>query len=104
MATPEHKTKNIIKRVLKQRGAFFFMPAANGYGITGVSDFIGAHKGRMFAIEAKAGNNKPTALQLQFMVNAQNAGAMTIWVNEENAELGVNLMLDEIELWSTNRE
>lgn len=98
--TPEGKTKRIIRDTLKKRGVFFFMPPANGYGVTGVSDFLGVHHGRFFAIEAKAGSNKPTALQFQFMINVQNAGGLTIWVNEVNAEAGVNLLVDELELWA----
>jgi hypothetical protein len=99
MATPESKTKAIIKKELTKRGAFFFMPATGGYGVSGASDFVGCYKGRFFSIEAKAGDNKPTALQLKFMVQVQQAGGISIWVNEETAAAGVNLLLDEIELW-----
>lgn len=101
MSTPESKTKEIIKRTLKKRGAMYFMPAANGYGSVGTSDFVGCYRGRFFSIEAKAGDNKPTALQLKFMVQVQQAGGISIWVNETDAEAGVNLLLDEIELWDT---
>lgn len=98
--TPEARTKKIIRETLKKRKVFYFMPAANGYGVTGVSDFLGVHRGRFFCIEAKAGDNKPTSLQFQFMIGVQNAGGVAVWVNETNAEAGVNLLLDEIELWA----
>lgn len=75
------------------------MPATGGYGVSGASDFVGCYRGRFFSIEAKAGDNKPTALQLKFMVQVQQAHGISIWVNEENAEVGVNMLLDEIELW-----
>jgi hypothetical protein len=101
MSTPESKTKEIIKRILKKRGAFYFMPATGGYGISGASDFVGCYRGRFFSIEAKAGDNKPTALQLKFMVQVTQVGGISIWVNETDAEAGVNLLLDEIELWDT---
>lgn len=96
--TPEGKVKDRVKKILKERGVFFFMPAANGYGSTGILDFIGLYKGRFFAIEAKAGDNKPTALQYRFLDNVNNAGGMGIWVNEHTAEIEINLMLDAIEL------
>lgn len=104
MTTPESKTKRIISTTLKKRGAFYFMPANNGYGISGASDFVGCYRGRFFSIEAKAGDNKPTALQLKFMVQVQQAGGISIWVNEENAEAGVNLLLDEVELWDSKEK
>ena len=104
MSTPESKTKNIIKRILTKRKAFFFMPATGGYGVSGASDFVGCYRGRFFSIEAKAGGNKPTALQLKFMVQVQQAGGISVWVNDENAEAGVNLLLDEIELWDSKEK
>lgn len=102
--TPESRTKKLIKDVLTKRKAFFFMPATGGYGVSGASDFVGCYRGRFFSIEAKAGDNKPTALQIKFMVNVQQHGGLSIWVNEENAVAGVNLLLDEIELWDTKEK
>lgn len=99
MATPESKTKNIIKRELTKRKVFFFMPATGGYGVSGASDFVGCYRGKFFSIEAKAGANKPTALQIKFLVDVQTHGGWGIWVNEENAVVLVNQMLDEIDAW-----
>lgn len=104
MSTPEHKVKEKIKKILKQRGAFYFMPAGTPFGTAGVSDFVGCYRGRFFSIEAKAGDNKPTGLQLKFMVQVQQVGGISIWVNEENAEAGVNLLLNEIELWDSKEK
>lgn len=52
--TPEGKVKNDIKKLLNERGIWYFMPSANGFGKVGVPDFICCWGGRFLAIEAKA--------------------------------------------------
>lgn len=52
--TPEGKVKASIKAVLKDLGAWFYMPIQNGMGVTGIPDFIACYDGRFVAIEAKA--------------------------------------------------
>lgn len=83
---PEKKVKDRIAKTLKELGAWYFMPPANGYGRAGIPDFIGILRGRPFAIEAKAGKNKPTALQLRELALIKAAGGFAIIVNEENVE------------------
>ena len=61
--TPEGKVKEAVKKVLKQFGAWYFMPVSNGYGKHGIPDFIGVLKGRFFAIETKAPGGVPTPRQ-----------------------------------------
>ena len=64
MATPEGKVKKVIKDLLKEYGAWFFMPVQGGFGRAGVPDFIGVHKGRFFAVETKGKEGqRPTRLQ-----------------------------------------
>jgi hypothetical protein len=59
--TPEGRVKEGIKRVLKKYDVWYFMPAANGFGKQGVSDFICCWDGQFLAIEAKApGKEKDT--------------------------------------------
>ena len=62
------------------------MPATHGYGTSGVPDIIGCYKGRMFAIECKAGDNKPTALQMKNLALISGAGGYTEIVNETNID------------------
>jgi hypothetical protein len=52
--TPEGRVKEAVKKVLKQRNIWYFMPSANGYGKVGVPDFICCWDGRFLAIETKA--------------------------------------------------
>ena len=52
--TPEGKVKDEIKKVLKIRGIWYFMPAANGFGKQGIPDFVCCVEGKFLAIEAKA--------------------------------------------------
>ena len=52
--TPEGKVKNAVKKLLKARGAYFFMPMQNGMGVVGIPDIIACWEGRFLAIETKA--------------------------------------------------
>lgn len=85
-ATPEKKVKNKVIAILKELGAYFFFPATHGYGRSGVPDIIGCLGGIFFAIECKAGKNKPTALQEREMQRIQDAGGHTLVINEDNIE------------------
>jgi hypothetical protein len=85
-ATPEKKVKDKVRKMLTESNAFHFMPATHGYGTSGVPDIVGCYKGRMFAIECKAGDNKPTALQLKNLSAIAAAGGYTEVINETNLE------------------
>jgi hypothetical protein len=85
-ATPEKKVKDKVRKILTESGAFHFMPATHGYGTSGVPDIVGCYKGRMFAIECKAGDNKPTALQMKNLALISGAGGYTEIVNETNID------------------
>lgn len=54
MKTPEGRVKDAIKRELKVRGIWYYMPVQNGMGVVGVPDFICCFNGRFLAIETKA--------------------------------------------------
>lgn len=86
MSTPEKKVKEAIKRVLKQEGVYYFMPATGGYGRSGVPDFVCCVKGYFLAIEAKAGGNIPTALQMREIHGIREAGGVALFVNETNLD------------------
>ena len=87
MSTPEKKVKDKVVATLKETGAYYFFPATHGYGRSGVPDIIGCLNGKFFAIECKAGNNKPTALQEREMQRIRDTGGNTLVVNEENIEV-----------------
>ena len=71
--TPEKKVKDKARKVLDELGAYYFFPATHGYGRSGVPDIVGCYKGNFFAIECKAGKNKPTALQFAEIEKINNA-------------------------------
>lgn len=82
--TPEAKVKKIVTDQLKQLGAYYFYPVTGGFGRSGVPDIVGCFKGRFFAIECKAGKNKPTPLQQKNMGEIAHAGGLVWVVNEDN--------------------
>lgn len=59
----------------------------SGMGRAGVPDIIACFKGHFLAIEAKAGKNKPTALQERELASIQKAGGHAMVLNEDNLDL-----------------
>ena len=94
--TPEALVKAKITKTLQEMGIWYFMPPANGYGRAGIPDFIGCMNGLLIAIEAKAGKNKPTALQLREIDRIKAAGGYAIVVNEENVDDLKTLLLKQM--------
>lgn len=84
--TPEGKVKAQIKKILTEMDVWFFMPPANGYGRAGIPDFIGCLRGRLIAIEAKAGKGKTTALQDREIERINSSGGFAVVVNEHNVD------------------
>jgi hypothetical protein len=82
----EADVKRAVKRILDRIGAFYFMPPSGAFGRTGISDFIGVHRGKFFAIETKFGRNPVTAMQMRFGMNVQTHGGVFMVVNETNLE------------------
>lgn len=69
--TPEGRVKTAVKAWLKRHGVWYFMPAANGYGTSGVPDFVCCWNGRLLAIETKAPGKRANTTAMQ---DAQIAG------------------------------
>jgi len=86
MATPENKVKKQVKKILDDLGAYHFSPMMDGYGRSGVPDIIACYKGRFIGIECKAGDNKPTLLQLRNIEDIKRNQGLAIVVNEGNIE------------------
>ena len=82
--TPEGKVKAACVKLLKQYGVYYFFPATHGYGRSGISDIICCYKGRFIAIECKAGNNMPTALQQKELKAIGDCGGIAMVVWEDN--------------------
>ena len=71
--TPEGKVKADVKKYLKARGAYFFMPVQYGYGAAAL-DFFVCLDGRFIAIETKAPGKKLTARQEEVARKIEDAG------------------------------
>jgi len=85
--TPEKKVKNAIVKILKEHQVYYFYPSTGGYGASGVPDLVCCVSGKFFAIECKAGNNKPTPLQEKNIADIKAAGGTAIVINEANVYL-----------------
>ena len=82
MTTPEKRVKDKVKAMLKEKGAYFFMPATAGFGKSGVPDIVACLDGRFYGIECKAQPNKPTALQEKNLEQIAQTKGVAIAVDE----------------------
>jgi len=79
----EGDVKKIVKDVLKNSNCcWWFMPPANGYGRSGIPDFVGCVNGNMFAVETKFGRGTTTANQEREIAALTQAGAK-VWIVRE---------------------
>lgn len=85
--TPEGEIKDQVRKVLDEMGAYYFFPAANGYGRTGIPDIIACVGGHFIGIECKAGSKQPTALQQRELNNIEKAEGTGILVNADNIDI-----------------
>lgn len=84
--TPEAKVKARIHAALKSYGAWAANYIGGTYANNGVADILACPKGRFFAIEAKAGTNKPTALQIKSLMAVDASGGVALVINEANLQ------------------
>ena len=91
--TPEAKVKKKVVQQLKLLDAYYFYPVTGGYGRSGVPDIVGCYKGKFFAIECKAGTNKPTPLQTLNLEQIMLTGGIALVINEENIESVYSILL-----------
>jgi hypothetical protein len=83
----EQKTvKPEVRRILTQYDYFWWQGGASVYGKSGISDTLAVHNSVFIAIEAKYGDNKPTALQVAFLNSIRAEGHFAFVVNEKNIE------------------
>jgi hypothetical protein len=82
--TPEGAVKDAVKKVLKARGIWFFMPMQNGFGVVGIPDFICCWKGQFLAIETKAPGKRgdTTANQDRKLQEIKDHGGWSIVVDD----------------------
>ena len=85
--TPERKVKNKVVALLKAHSVYYFFPATYGLGRSGVPDVVCCVRGRFLGVECKAGANKPTPLQLRELAAIQEAGGISLVINENNIDV-----------------
>jgi len=66
MSTPESRVKDDVKKLLTERGIWYYMPVQTGYGVGGIPDFICCWKGLFIALETKAPGRENAVTPLQF--------------------------------------
>lgn len=83
----EGDVKKVIKQLLNSLdNCYWFMPPANGFGRSGIPDFVGHVNGKFFAIETKFGGNKPTPNQEREIAKINESGAVAHVVSEKNLD------------------
>lgn len=75
--TPEGRVKTNLVKMLKDMKVWYFFPANNGFGKSGIPDIIICWYGRFISVEVKSPKGKPTELQLRCGSDIQEAGG--IW-------------------------
>jgi hypothetical protein len=82
--TPESKVKAKIKTWLKSHKIWFCMPMGNGFGNSGVPDFVCCWNGEFLAIEAKAPGKRSntTVLQDTQIMGIHQAGGYALVVDD----------------------
>ena len=82
--TPEGRVKEQVKRWLKARGVWFFMPVSNGMGAHGIPDLICCWRGAFIGIECKAPGKRGNVSELQKMQIAgiRTAGGVALVVDD----------------------
>lgn len=83
--TPEGKVKAAVKRLLKERGIWWYCPVQNGMGVVGIPDFVCCWDGKFLAIETKAPGKRAN-------VSANQAAR----INEIRLARGLAIVVDDV--------
>lgn len=89
----ESDVKKAVKKLLTARDWEWWMPANNGYGVSGVHDFNALKRGLFLTVETKFGKNTPTAQQHAFARKVRVGGGLSFMVNEDRLILLQNWLL-----------
>lgn len=84
--TPEAKVKRFIREYMDEwfPDAWTYAPPGGMFGSTGAPDRLYLWKGVFIAIEAKAGDNTPTALQWKHLKHiARQGGVAAVVTNKD---------------------
>lgn len=81
--TPEGKVKRKVVEVLKKHELWYFFPANNGFGKSGIPDIIAIVDGHFVGIEVKSATGKPTELQKICGRQIEEAGGTWLVVSND---------------------
>lgn len=82
-ATPESKVKAKIHKILAKHEAYAVNYIGGMHANNGTPDILACVRGMFVGIEAKAGKNRPTALQLSNLRRIHEAGGCALVINEQ---------------------
>lgn len=80
--TPEGKVKRKVVEVLKKHDVWYFFPANNGFGKSGIPDIIAIVDGHFVGVEVKSATGKPTELQKICGKQIEEAGGTWMVVSD----------------------
>lgn len=84
--TPEGKVKDKVRQIFKQHGVWYFLPGNNGFGKSGIPDFVACLDGKFLGVECKADRTKkPTELQVRTGQQIRDAGGQWLVVCDEES-------------------
>lgn len=83
-ATPESKVKAKIHKILAKHEAYAVNYIGGMHANNGTPDILACVRGMFVGIEAKAGKNRPTALQISNLRRIHEAGGCALVINEES--------------------
>lgn len=81
--TPEGKVKKRVTEVLKKHKVWYFSPANNGFGKSGIPDIIAIVDGHFLGVEVKSATGKPTELQKICGKQIEDAGGTWLLVSDD---------------------
>jgi len=81
--TPEGKVKRKVVEVLKKHEVWYFFPANNGFGKSGIPDIIAIVSGHFVGVEVKSATGKPTELQKICGKQIEKAGGTWLVVSDD---------------------
>ena len=81
--TPEGKVKRKVVEVLKKHEVWYFFPANNGFGKSGIPDIVAIVSGEFIGIEVKSATGKPTELQKICGKEIEEAGGTWMVVRDD---------------------
>jgi hypothetical protein len=85
-ATPESKVKAKIHKILQKHNAYAVNYIGGMHANNGTPDILACMNGMFLGIEAKAGKNRPTDLQISNLRRIHEAGGCAMVINEDSLQ------------------